>query len=188
MFYKWERKYKVNIDIFKILEEDYQELYSLGKDIDELVFSAPHSVIVKSRVFIESLSKEIANLENMNELNKLNLADRLNQLNSNYIFNKEINECFYQVRRIGNQAAHQEIEDELVAALNVHRYVFKIACWFIETYVDFKFRSPIYKSPIPIINNEEEKEHSNILMKLMGKVDDLLNINKNKFKLLMKIT
>ena len=173
----------MNIDIFKVLEEDYQELYSLGKDIDELVFSAPHSVIVKSRVFIESLSKEIANLENMNELNKLNLADRLNQLNSNYIFNKEINECFYQVRRIGNQAAHQEIEDELVAALNVHRYVFKIACWFIETYVDFKFRSPIYKSPIPIINNEEEKEHSNILMKLMGKVDDLLNINKNKLEL-----
>ncbi|MDU3722775.1 MAG: DUF4145 domain-containing protein, partial [Clostridium celatum] len=173
----------MNIDIFKILEEDYPELYSLGKDINELVFTAPHSVIVKSRVFIESLSKEIASLENMSELNKLNLVDRLSGLNSNYILNKEINECFYQVRKIGNQAAHQEVEDELVSALNVHRYVFKIACWFIETYVDFKFKSPIYKSPTPIRNNEEEKEHSNILIKLIGKVDDLLNINKSKIEL-----
>lgn len=173
----------MNIDILKILEKDYQELYSLGKDIDELVFTAPHSVIVKSRVFIETLSKEIAKLENMDELNDLNLSDRLSALNSNYIFSKELNECFYQVRKIGNQAAHQEVEDELVLALNVHRYIFKITYWFIETYVDFKFRSPIYKSPTPIKSNTEQKEYSNILLKLMGKVDHLLSVNKNKQEL-----
>lgn len=169
-------------DIYKYFEKEYKELYSLGEDINRLVFTAPYSVVIKSRVFIESISKEIASLENMSELNELNLADRLNRLNSNYILNSEINECFYKVRKIGNQAAHQEVEDELVSALNVHRYIFKISCWFIETYVDFKFKSPIYKSPTPIRNNEEGKEHSNILMKLIGKVDDLLNINKNKLE------
>ena len=167
----------MNIEILKNLQKDYPELYSLGKDIDELVFTASHSVIVKSRVFIETLSKEIAKLESMEELNDLNLVERLNALNSNYIFSKEINECFYQVRKIGNRGAHQEVEDELVLALSAHRYIFKILYWFIETYIDYNFKSPIYKSPKPINDTKVDKEQLNILMKLIGKVDHLLHIN-----------
>lgn len=41
----------MDINIFKDLEKEYQELYSLGTNIDKLVFTEPHSVIVKSRVY-----------------------------------------------------------------------------------------------------------------------------------------
>ena len=66
--------------IFEYLKSDYSELYSLSIDIDKLLFTAPHSVIIKSRVFIEQLSKEIATLEGLELLNNLNLAERLNKL------------------------------------------------------------------------------------------------------------
>ena len=59
-------------NIFKYLEENYQELYSIGTDIDRLIFTAPHSVIVKSRVYIEKLSEEIAKLEAVENLNNEN--------------------------------------------------------------------------------------------------------------------
>ena len=78
-------------DIFKYLEKDYKELYSLGEDINNLVFTSPHSVILKSRVFIETLSKEIATFEKMDKLNSLNLAERLSKLKFAGLFPSEIN-------------------------------------------------------------------------------------------------
>lgn len=167
-------------EIFRYLERDYKELYSLGIDIDRLIFTAPHSVIVKSRIFVETISKEIAKLENMDYLNDMSLADRMRELKFAGLIDKEIDQYFYQSRKIGNQGAHNEVEDELVLALSMHRYVYKIASWFIEVYIDPEFNSPIYKSPLPQVNNHQEKNSSNILEKLLGKVDDLLHINKKQ--------
>lgn len=170
----------MDINIFKYLEKEYQELYSLGTDIDKLVFTAPHSVIVKSRIYIEKLSGEIAKLENIEILNNENLFDRLSSLSKSEILDSEIGEYFYQVRKIGNRAAHEEVDTELILALNIHNYIYKITCWFIETYIDYNFKSPIYKSPKPINDTNVDKEHSSILTKLISKVDNLLHINNNK--------
>lgn len=170
----------MDINIFKYLEKEYQELYSLGTNIDKLVFTEPHSVIVKSRVYIEKLSEQIAKLQGLDELNALSLADRLSSLSRNGVLDSKIGEYFYQVRKIGNKAAHEEVETELLLALNIHNYIYKITCWFIETYIEYNFKSPIYKSPKPINDTKVDNEHSSILMKLMGKVDHLLHMNKEK--------
>lgn len=170
----------MDINIFKYLEKEYQDLYSLAIDIDKLVFTAPHTVIVKSRVYIEKLSEQIAKLQGLDELNALSLADRLSSLSRNGVLDSKIGEYFYQVRKIGNKAAHEEVETELLLALNIHNYIYKITCWFIETYIDYNFKSPIYKSPKPINDTKVDNEHSSILMKLMGKVDHLLHMNKEK--------
>ena len=168
----------MEIDILKYLENDYKELYSLGKDIDSLVFISPHSVILKSRVFIELLSKEIANYENMEELNSLNLAERLSKLKFADVFPNDINDYFFQIRVNANKAAHEAIEGELQIALSIHKYIFKIICWFIETYVDYNFNAPLYKDPLPNSKNKEIKEESNLLTKLMVKVESLIHSNK----------
>ena len=170
----------MDINIFKYLEKEYQELYSLATDIDKLVFTAPHTVIVKSRVYIEKLSEQIAKLEGLDNLNVVSLADRLSSLSRNGVLDNVVGEYFYQVRKIGNKAAHEEVDTELLLSLNIHNYIYKITCWFIETYVDYNFKSPIYKSPKPINDTRENKEHANILMKLMGKVEHLLHMNKEK--------
>ena len=161
-------------DIFEYLEKDYKELYSLSKDIDRLVFTAPHSVILKARVFIECLTKEIAKIEKMDKLNTYTLADRIKELTYADLIDKETNRYFYQIRVIGNQAAHEEVEDELVLALKVHKYIYKIVSWFIETYIDFNFEAPLYKNPLPMNEKKEDKIESSFLQKLMGKVDDLI--------------
>ena len=137
----------MDINIFKYLEKEYQDLYSLAIDIDKLVFTAPHTVIVKSRVYIEKLSEQIAKLQGLDELNALSLADRLSSLSRNGVLDSKIGEYFYQVRKIGNKAAHEEVETELLLALNIHNYIYKITCWFIETYIDYNFKSPIYNTP-----------------------------------------
>lgn len=170
--------------IFEYLKTDYSELYSLSIDIDKLLFTAPHSVIMKSRVFIEQLSKEIATLEDMELLNNLNLAERLTKLKYDGIIDREISDYLYEIRKIGNQAAHEEIEDELVLALTMHKNIYKVTGWFIETYIDYNFKTPIYKNPTPPVT--EDKLSSSLLMKWMGKVEELLVSNKSKDEVTIK--
>ena len=90
-FKKLKGSTNLDNDILKYLEKDYKELYTLGKDINSLVFTSPHSVILKARVFIELLSKEIASYEKMEELNSLNLAERLIKLKFADVFPNNIN-------------------------------------------------------------------------------------------------
>lgn len=161
-------------NIFSYLEKNYKELYILSSEINNNIFSSPHSVLTKGRVYGEKISKEIANLEKMDELVDLTFADRLRELKFSGILDEEISEYFYQVRTIGNQAAHEEVEGKLLLALNIHKYIYKITSWFIETYIDFNFEAPIYKSPSPTVIKEE----NNILKKILGKFDDILNANK----------
>ncbi|MBE6054298.1 MAG: DNA phosphorothioation-dependent restriction protein DptF [Clostridium sartagoforme] len=164
-------------DILSYLEKDYKELYNLAQDINSLVFISPHTIILKARDFIELLSKEIAKFENMEELNSLNLSERLSKLKFVEVFPNDINDYFFKVRINANKAAHEAVEGELQIALSIHRYIFKIMCWFIETYIDYSFNEPLYRDPLPSSSNKEEKEASNLLIKLMGKVDSLINSN-----------
>lgn len=168
----------MRIEVYNLLKDNYSELYSISLDINDLVFTAPHTVIVKSRVYIELLSKEIAKLEKIEELNTCTLAERLKRLNKLGIIDEELSYYFNEIRKIGNVAAHEEIEGELELALKVHKVIYKITGWFVETYLDYNFKTPIYKSPVPESN--VEKTNSNIIMKLIGKVDDLLNSNREK--------
>lgn len=177
----------MSINIYKFLEKDYMELYSIGTEIDNSVFISPHSVIVKSRVFIEQLIKNISNLEELQNLNELNLSQRISILKHNGIIDNDINEYLHETRLIGNQAAHENVEEELVLALKVHKNIYKVTGWFIETYVDYNFKTPIYKNPKPI-NNNSQNDNSNMFMKLMGKMEDLLKFNKSNEDKLEEVT
>lgn len=165
-------------NIFCYLENDYPDLYSLAIDIDQLVFSAPHTVVVKSRVFIEVLSKEIAKLEDLHDLIDLNLAQRLYQLKFHNVLDAEYDKYFNDTRKIGNQAAHEEIENEIISALLVHKNIYKITGWFIENYIDFKFVTPIYKNPRPLQHGEQQANPT-FFKELMEKMESLINRKKD---------
>ena len=172
----------MDINLYKLLEENYNELYSLWNEINSAIFTSPHSVIVKARIFAEKISEEIAKLENLPQAVSLNLADRLTNLRYNEVFNKEINDYFYEIRKIGNKAAHEDVENELMLALQVHEYVYKITGWFIETYVNYNFKTPIYKSPKPQ-QNFDEKENNRLISKVMEKfsrIENILSINSHR--------
>ncbi len=172
----------MNSNMYELLDKNYSELCNLCNEINNSVLTSPHSVIVKSRIFAEQISKEIAKLENISGLDNLSLADRLTNLRYNEVFDKEINDYFYEIRKIGNKAAHEDVEEELLLALTVHKDVYKITGWFIETYIDYSFKTPIYKSPKPLQYTHEKESHS-IMSKVIekiGKLENILSVNTHK--------
>lgn len=162
--------------MFDYLEKNYKELYNLITEIDKNIFISPHEVLIKGRVYGEKISAEIAKKEGLNHLNDfMSFAERLKGLNFANVLEKEIINYFYDIRTIGNQAAHGFLEDELMLALKMHKCIFKITGWFIETYIDYNFETPMYKNPLP--TKESNIENNEILNKLMEKVEKIYTSN-----------
>ncbi len=136
-------------DVFAYLDKDYRYLNNYVRDINESLFTAPDTVIIKGRIFAENLSKEICILSGYGALSSMKQFDRLHKLKSSGILNNEIDNLFQSVRVLGNKAAHIGVEGELEAALNIHKNVYKITCWFVKAYIDPSFEALTYKNPMP---------------------------------------
>lgn len=137
-------------DVFSYLDKDYRYLNNYIRDINESLFTAPHTAIIKGRTFVERLTQEIAILEDYSLASMISQAERLRTLEIDGIFTEGIDKLFHEVRLIGNKAAHDHVEGELEAALKIHRNIYKITCWFVEVYIDPTFEAPLYKNPMPV--------------------------------------
>lgn len=153
-------------DILEYFNTDREYLKKLAYEINEALYSYPHSAVVKGRLLAEYISKEIATLEGEDYLNSLTQVDRIKKLNEEGLIDFEIYKAFNSIRKLGNIAAHDEIEGELEAALSIHRNLHKIICWFIEVYVDPSFESIVYKTPNPMVNDNSNEKIEQMLGQL----------------------
>lgn len=136
-------------DVFTYLDKDYRFLNNYIRDINESLFVAPNTSIIKGRTFIENLTQEIAKLEGYGLLSNMTQAERLRKLALEGVFSDNIERLFHTVRLLGNKAAHSDVEGELEVALNIHKNIYKITCWFVEAYIDPNFEALPYKNPMP---------------------------------------
>lgn len=172
-------------NVFSYLDKDYEYLNNLIKDIDEYLFTASHTAIVKGRLFAEKLSKEVAKLEKLYELDNLTQIDRLKELKHNTDIEEDALNIFHEVRKLGNIAAHEDIEGDLETALRIHKYVYKLTCWFVQTYINYTFEPQLYKNPKPEINKVDNSSLQIIeefMSNIHNKIDTFITTSKNKDK------
>lgn len=163
-------------DILEYFNTDREYLKKIAYEINEALYSYPHSAVVKGRLLAEYISKEIATVEGEDYLNSITQVDRIKKLNEEGLIDFEIYKAFNSIRKLGNIAAHDEIEGKLEAALSIHRNLHKIICWFIEKYLDPSFESIVYKTPNPMINNNSNEKIEQIL----GQLTEFMNSNINQ--------
>lgn len=155
-------------DVFAYLDKDYRYLNNYIKDINGSLFTAPGTAIIKGRIFAENLSKEICILSGYDALSSMKQFDRLHKLKSSGILNNEIDNLFQSVRVLGNKAAHIGVEGELEAALNIHKNIYKITCWFVKAYIDPSFEASPYKNPMPI-TGQNTSINDEVIAKIIAK-------------------
>ena len=160
-------------DVFSYLEKDYTYLRNYIKDMNEALFTIPHSAIIKGRTFAEKLTQEIGKLSGLGLLSMMNQVDRLEKLERAKVISGEIYRMFHEVRKLGNKAAHDSIEGELEAALNMHKNIYKITCWFVKKFIDETFEAPEYKNPIPSKNLTSGID-ADIILKLLNSMETII--------------
>lgn len=160
-------------DVFSYLDKDYRYLNNYIKDIANVLFTAPHSAIIKGRTYTENLTQEVAKLEKYGLLNTMTQVERLKKLESDGVLEGEILKSFHTIRMLGNQAAHADVEGELEAALNIDKNIYKVTCWFVETYIDYNFQAAPYKSPMPAEHSKVDL-NMELIADWVKKMDNLL--------------
>lgn len=136
-------------EVYSYLEKDYRFLIKYIDEINKAIFVSPHEAIIKSRTYVENLTQEVARLEGHGFMREEPQFARIKVLDEDGVFTKEIVDCFHAVRLAGNKAAHDNVEGELEIALNVHKNIYKITCWFVEVYIDPDFEAEPYRNPMP---------------------------------------
>lgn len=148
------------------------------KDFNDVLFTSPHSAIIKGRTFAEKLTQEVASLEKYGLLTAMTQVERLKKLRDEGVIDRQIEDMFQTIRTLGNKAAHENVEGELEAALNIHKNIYKITCWFVETYIDYNYEATTYKSPMPS-SGKGSDINIEVIENLMKKMESLISKSDN---------
>ncbi|MGM0409824.1 MAG: DNA phosphorothioation-dependent restriction protein DptF [Bacillota bacterium] len=135
------------MNTFEFLKEYDKDLYDIAKQINSLLYEHPTSAATQMRIFIEKMIDKIIKIENINkyDYNEKSLYEKINALNQNYL-EDDIIAKLHLLRKFGNGASHGE-DIDLEESLLMHKEIFDLAIWFIESYKDFNFVEPRYTPP-----------------------------------------
>lgn len=133
--------------LFSFMESEVKDLASLGEEIELNLFRDPRAVILKARLYAETLAKLIWAKEAIQQYYDLKHVERLHKLYREDVLDENLYKKFEWLRKTGNKVAHEPDFGSVQEALTAHKYLYDISIWFFEVYVDYGFKSPEYKIP-----------------------------------------
>ena len=133
----------------QFLENDNKELARLSEDIEKVFYSDSNSAVIKSRLFAEKLMLDVISKEkDLGYLNQFTQDQRIRLLNKEGYIDDEIAKCFNNIRIIGNKAVREGTHNDIEYAAKVHKNMYKLAVWYIESYGnDYSVKVPEYTPP-----------------------------------------
>lgn len=151
---------------FDFLQERFPKLADLGRQIEDIFYQDPQTVLIKGRIFSEELLKEVASQhDDLDNFSYLKLVERIQLLEKEEILSKEIARSLDTIRQLGNKASHEYIDADIENAFKMHKRLFEISVWLMEVYGDYsfvppKYRNPKLKSTADVMSKLEEKTSS----------------------------
>lgn len=119
--------------------------------MEKMLYKNSYISIIKAKNFSESLSQEVSKLEELGSLTRMNQNDRLKELKSKTDIDESGLAIFNKTRRVVNMSVFNK-EDDIKAALLLHRCSYDLTCWFVSRYIDSEFKCGEYISPIQNMN------------------------------------
>ena len=159
------------------LKNDNEELSNISEDIEKIIYSDSNSAIIKARLFAEKMINDVIEKEELNFLLMANQSEKIRYLFKEGCISEDISRAFNNIRLIGNVAVHECKNNDIEYAIKVHKNMYQLACWYVETYGnDCTIKVPEYKLPeLPQIDQGINEEN----IKTM--VTDLANKKLNEF-------
>lgn len=131
-------------EICKYLEQNYRYLIRYIDKVDEEIFVEPIEAMKAGRKYAEYLVKEIAK----NTGNKVGFDSSqfeiLKSLDDAGVFPSAIVQDFHEIRQTESKI-YSNISQQLKDALNVHKDIYQVTCWFIKNYINKNFVEEEYR-------------------------------------------
>lgn len=160
---------------FDILGDKWSFFAKLGKQAEDSIYRDPNVTLIKIRQFAEKMTDAVCSLENMAGWTADSQFDKLRELERQGLLENEIISVFHTIRKLGNQAAHDNYGTTR-EALNVVRYAHYLANWFMEVYGPLDFTATEFVVPENI-----EKAQAEEIAKLKAQLE-LVESEKQAFQ------
>ena len=107
---------------FDFLQGKFPNLANLGRQIEDIFYQDPQTVLIKGRIFAEELLKEVAQQhDDLENFDYLKLVERIQYLEKEEILTKEISRSLDIIRQLGNKASHEYIDGDVENAFKMHK-------------------------------------------------------------------
>ncbi|WP_406944171.1 DNA phosphorothioation-dependent restriction protein DptF [Halobacillus sp. SY10] len=133
----------------------------MGESIERSIYKDKETAIFKSRKLAELVLEEILINEEIDVPDRTTAAEKMSRLYHMGIITDDVNKSFHRVRRRGNQAVHELRELPMMDALKVHKSLYEICAWYVETYGPLDADIPGYQDPEP----EDDEQRMYEMMK-----------------------
>ncbi len=174
---------------FKFLEKKFNSIYGGLVSCEQVLNLATDMCISKCRKMIELGVKYIAEVEGV-ETHQRNLIELIND--KDMCITAEMKGYFHQVRKIGNDAVHNDKLFSIEEAISVLKIVYLIFVYIYENYVYFHEQEEIEEFKVSFYYNPDFDHNKNIVKEadneklLKGMRSDNPNpkheVNKKKFR------
>lgn len=134
---------------FAFINDCYPEWSKIGNEIEKLLFTDREAALLKARKLAELMIIEVYKKEEIEYPQFSNQAERLMKLKNEGVLDDEMFRSFDRIRRIGNAAVHTSKSIPLEDALKIHKNLYTILRWFMESYISFHIQVPEYQDPEP---------------------------------------
>lgn len=150
---------------YHFIEPISKELALLARELENSIFTSPRTMLTHARVFVENILQQVIRAEKLPEDPRANLKDQLDMLNEKGYLIQEIRDALHDVRKVGNQAAHDSRVFRYSEALLSWEALYKIVKWYVEVYGPVDIIVPDYQDPSPMIEKRYDMSELEIRLK-----------------------
>ena len=134
---------------FLTIDMDTQTLYATAAEAEKL-YTGEHyeSALVAIRKVTENAAKMVVDFEYAKMRDHATFNDHLCEIRDRQFAPKLIIQNFYDIKKYGNDAAHNTTVHTKVETLSVLEKMFAILVWFNLTYIDENFKASEFFEPV----------------------------------------
>ena len=132
---------------YKFLSPISKDLAVLARELEYSVFTSPRMMLTHARTFVEDIINRVLRLEGISDIGCSGLKDRIMLVQSHGILPKEVQDAVHNVRKLGNDAAHNTKAFRYSEALVSWENLYVLVKWYIENYRLLNIEMPSYQEP-----------------------------------------
>ncbi len=133
---------------YEFLEPMSKEFARTLKELENVIYSSPRSMLTHSRTFIEVLLEKVMLHENLPSEPYLPIIERIRVLDEQGLLSDEVKHSLHQVRKSGNMASHDARQFRFSESLTAWEHIYLIVKWFVEVYGTHDMQVPSYVDPL----------------------------------------
>jgi len=146
----------------------------VAKELETSIYVSPRTMLTHSRILIEAILSEVLVLEKVHYDKFSGLKEKVELAEKHLDTTPIIIKAIEDIRRRGNQAAHDTRQFRLSEALQSWESLYPVVKWFVEVYSDPNTEVPPYIDPTPPKDEHENPYGTGEIETRLSQLEDLL--------------